>query len=79
MEDKTFFWFQVTTQFEITDDNGKTKTTKEIYIVKAVSVTDAETQVVKDFEGSNIQFAVIDAKRSKVIKVMVPEGVDIDS
>jgi hypothetical protein len=52
-------------------DNGKTtKKVTEEYLVEAVSVTDAEVKVVKDFEGTSIEFEVVDVKLSKVGKVI---------
>jgi hypothetical protein len=52
-------------------DTGKSvKKVTEEYLVEAVSVTDAEVKVTKDFQGSNIEFEVVEAKLSKVIKVI---------
>ncbi len=52
-------------------DNGKTtKKVTEEYLVEAVSVTDAEVKVVKDFEGTPVEFETVEVKLSKVIKVI---------
>lgn len=52
--------------------NGKDKKNKEIYLVDAQSVTEAESRVVKDFENSGIQldYKVVSAKESRVLRVI---------
>ena len=51
--DKSFYWYSVTVQFTVEDENsGKIKKIKELYMVKAASITDAETQVAKDLAGT---------------------------
>ena len=53
-----------------TDDKGRVKKVTEQYVVNAVSVTDAETKVVKDFEGANLEFEVSAVIETKIIKVI---------
>ncbi len=53
-----------------TDDKGRVKKVTEQYLVNAVSVTDAETKVVKDFEGANLEFEVSAVMETKIIKVI---------
>jgi len=52
--------------------NGKDKKNKEIYLVDAQSVTEAESRVVKDFEDSGVQldYKVVSAKESRVLRVI---------
>jgi hypothetical protein len=52
--------------------NGKEKKNKEIYLVDALSVTEAEARVVKDFEeaGVTLDYKVSGAKESRVIRVI---------
>jgi hypothetical protein len=52
--------------------NGKDKKAKEIYLVDAQSVTEAESRVVKDFEDSGVQidYKVSGAKESRVLRVI---------
>lgn len=52
--------------------SGKDKVQKEIYLVDAHSVTEAEAVVVKDFENSGVQldYKVIGAKESRVERVI---------
>lgn len=52
------------------DENGKIKRTIESYLVDAVSVTDAEVKVVKDFEGISMEFEVSSVSETKIIKVI---------
>lgn len=66
-------YFEVTVEVVIaTQKNGKDKKAKEIYLVDAQSVTEAEARVVKDFEtaGVQIDYKVIGAKESRVIRVI---------
>lgn len=52
--------------------SGKDKVQKEIYLVDAHSVTEAEAVVVKDFDDSGVQldYKVIGAKESRVERVI---------
>jgi len=52
--------------------NGKEKKNKEIYLVDALSFTEAEARVVKDFEeaGVTLDYKVSGAKESRVIRVI---------
>jgi len=66
-------YFEVTVEVEVaTLKNGNPKLKKEIYLVDAQSVTEAESRVVSDFEQSGIQisYKVSGAKESRVIRVI---------
>ena len=66
-------YFEVTVEVVVaTLKNGKDKKNKEIYLVDALSVTEAEARVVKDFEeaGVNLDYKVASAKESRVIRVI---------
>ena len=52
------------------DENGRSKKTIESYLVDAVSVTDAEVKVVKDFEGISMEYEVSAVVETKIIKVI---------
>ena len=56
-------------QLEHDTSNGKIKKTTEMYLVEAMSVTEAESKVVKDF-GNDIQFEVKAVSASKIIKII---------
>jgi hypothetical protein len=66
-------YFEVTVGLVVaTLKSGKDKVQKESYLVDAMSVTEAEAKVVSDFEkaGVQIEYKVISAKESRVIRVI---------
>jgi len=66
-------YFEVIVEVEVaTLKNGNPKLKKEIYLVDAQSVTEAEARTVKDFEESGVQisYKVSGAKESRVIRVI---------
>ncbi len=66
-------YFEVTVEVVVaTQKNGKEKKNKEIYLVDAMSVTEAESRVVQDFTeaGVQIDYKVSGAKESRVIRVI---------
>ncbi len=66
-------YFEVTVEIIVsTQKNGKDKKAKEIYLVDAMSVTEAESRVVKDFEESGVQidYKVSGAKESRIMRVI---------
>lgn len=52
--------------------NGKDKKQKEVYLVDAMSVTEAEKRVIGDFEEAGVQldYKVVSARESKIIRVI---------
>ena len=66
-------YFEVTVEVEVaTLKNGNPKLKKEIYLVDAQSVTEAESRVVKDFEDSGVQidYKVVSARESRILRVI---------
>ena len=66
-------FFEVTVSIVVaTLKNGKDKKNKEIYLVDALSVTEAEARTVKDFEDSGVQisYKVSGAKESRILRVI---------
>ena len=66
-------YFEVTVEVEVaTLKNGNPKLKKEIYLVDAQSVTEAEVRTVKDFEDAGVQisYKVSGAKESRVLRVI---------
>lgn len=66
-------YFEVTVEVVVaTMKNGKEKKNKEIYLVDAQSVTEAEARVVRDFDeaGVKIDYKVSGAKESRIIRVI---------
>jgi hypothetical protein len=53
-----------------TDDKGRQKKSVEQYLVKAVSVTDAETKIHEEFKNDSIDFEVTAVVEIKIVKVI---------
>lgn len=53
-----------------TPKGQKEKKVTETYLVDAMSVTEAEAKVVKDFEGYNFDFEVKGVNQSKIVKII---------
>jgi|TARA_B110000977_G_C10982103_1_gene456546 hypothetical protein len=66
----TNYW-QVTTQFERENDRGRVQKVKEIYLVDAMTGTEAEAKTYKMLEGlSETNFKIIALTESRIIKVI---------
>ena len=65
-------YFQVNVEILDTNDKGKQTKTKELYLVDAVSVTDAEAKVNKMFqdEGTLLNFQVKSVRETKILQVI---------
>ena len=66
-------FFEVTVEVEVSImKNGNPKLKKEVYLVDAQSVTEAEARVIHDFEksGVTIDYKVSGAKESRIIRVI---------
>lgn len=65
----TNYW-QVTTQFERENDRGRVQKVKEVYLVDAMSGTEAEAKTYKMLEElSETNFKIISLTESRIIKV----------
>ena len=62
-------YWQVTVQLEHENDRGRVQKVKELYLVDAVSATDAEAKIFVEFTGES-NFTVIGVNRSKILKVL---------
>jgi hypothetical protein len=60
---------QLTQEFD-TPKGTKEKKVTETYLVEALSVTEAEAKVVKDFQGYTLDFEVKSVSASKIIKII---------
>lgn len=65
-------YFQVNVEILNINDKGKQTKTKELYLVDAVSVTDAEVKVNKMFqdEGTLLNFQVKSVRETKILQVI---------
>jgi hypothetical protein len=62
-------YWQVTVQLEHENDRGRVQKVKELYLVDAVSATDAEAKIYTEFTGES-NFTVVGVNRSKILKVL---------
>jgi hypothetical protein len=63
-------YWQVTTQFERENDRGRIQKVKEIYLVDAMTGTEAEAKTYKMLEElSETNFKIISLTESRIIKV----------
>ena len=65
-------YFQATVEILDMNDKGKQTKTKELYLIDAVSVMDAEVKVTKMFEdeGSQVDFQVKSVRETKILQVI---------
>jgi hypothetical protein len=66
-------YFEVSVELIIAmQKNGKEKKQKEVYLVDAMSVTEAEKRVIQDFvdSGVTLDYKVVSARESKVVRVI---------
>ena len=63
-------YWQVDVKLTMEHESGKIQKVTEKYLVEAVSVTDAEAIVNKDFANDSVEFEVVEVKKSDVIKVL---------
>ena len=60
-----------TAKVQLLDDStGKQKRVTEMYLVEAMSVTEAEAKVVKDFGSTTLKYEVKAVSSSKIIKII---------
>ena len=62
-------YWQVDVKLTMEHESGKIQKVTEKYLVEAVSPTDAETKVYKDFEGES-NFTVDKIVKTKIIKII---------
>tara|TARA_B110000503_G_scaffold37093_1_gene60663 strand:- start:2981 stop:3181 length:201 start_codon:yes stop_codon:yes gene_type:complete len=64
-------YWQVTAQFERENDRGRIQKIKEVYLVDALSGTEAEAKVYKALEEqSETNFKIISLFESRIIRVI---------
>ena len=66
----TNYW-QVTTQFERENDRGRVQKVREIYLVDAMSGTEAESKTYKMLEDlQETNFKIVSLTESRIVKVI---------
>ena len=63
-------YFIATVKVQDENERGRVTNTNEVYCVEAETVTEAETKVVKEFEGYSMEYYVKSVKESKIIKIL---------
>jgi hypothetical protein len=62
-------YWQVDVKLTLENEQGKIQRVTEKYLVEAISPTDAESKVYKDFEGES-NFTVDKIVKTKIIKII---------
>ena len=62
-------YWQAKTQIEFENEKGKVQKKTELYLVSAVSATDAEAKIYKHNEGLS-NFRVIGVAKSRILEVI---------
>jgi len=62
-------YWQVTVQLQHESDKGKIQRVNEQYIVDAVSATEAEAKIYKEFTGES-NFEVVRVAQTKIVKII---------
>lgn len=79
MKEQNYYWYSVTVQYFIEDsDTGKVKKYKETYLVKAISVTDAEALVTEDLSGVLSDFRILTVNESRITRIIKSDKVDLN-
>lgn len=62
-------YWQVDVKMEFENDRGRIQKVIEKYLIDAMSATDAEAQIYKEFDGES-NFSVEKVVKSKILKVI---------
>lgn len=72
-------WFECKVQYDKTQENGLIKSTKESYLVDALSFTEAEETITKEIEPfMSGEFVVSDIKRARIAELFQNEDLNAD-
>ena len=72
-------WFECKVQYDKTQENGLIKSTKEAYLVDALSFTEAEETITKEMEPfMSGEFVVSDIKRARIAELFENEDLNAD-
>lgn len=63
-------YFTVTVVLKQEQDNGKTKTLTEKYLIKGFTLTDVEAKIVKEFDGEMMDYYIKSVVDSNIIKII---------
>jgi hypothetical protein len=63
------YYWQVTVEFKRENDRGRIQKVREMYLVDAMTGTEAEAKTYKELEGES-DFKVVSLTQSRIIKVI---------
>jgi hypothetical protein len=67
-------WFEVKVKYVKVDDDGREKKVSEVYLLDAVTFTDAETRIIKQLETMvRGEFIVDNIKKSNIVEIFPNE------
>ncbi|MGE5447957.1 MAG: DUF4494 family protein, partial [Bacteroidales bacterium] len=68
-------WFEVKVKYVKVDDDGREKKVSEVYLLDAVTFTDAETRIIKQLETMvRGEFIVDNIKKSNIVEIFPNEN-----
>ena len=68
-------WFECKVKYVKVDDDGRERKVSEVYLVDAVSFTDAETRIIKQLETMvRGEFMVDNLKKSNIVEIFPHES-----
>jgi Domain of unknown function (DUF4494) len=71
-------WYQVKIRYQVQDEKGRNKTTNEVYVVDAVSYTDAEARIYTHVAPNIPDFHITGLSRMKMNEIFfIEEGAEI--
>ena len=63
-------YFNATVQISQENKNGKITKNNEYYLLDAVSYTDAEAKITKQFFGVTLDWEITNLKKSNIIEIL---------
>lgn len=79
MRTKTSEWFECKVQYDKVTDDGANKKVTELYVVEAISFTEAESRIVKEMsQYISGEYEVKDIKKAKYKEIWLSDDVSAD-
>lgn len=79
MRTKTSEWFECKVQYDKVTEDGANKKVTELYVVEAISFTEAESRIVKEMsQYISGEYEVKDIKKAKYKEIWLSDDVSAD-
>lgn len=79
MRTKTSEWFECKVQYDKVTDDGTNKKVTELYVVEAISFTEAESRIVEEMsQYISGEYEVKDIKKAKYKEIWLSDDVSAD-